>query len=144
VVEVAAVNAPPLIDPRLLSNLGPFFPLLAEVQQLPTVDVQNADFEALRDQFDDTNWSTVTGLVGIPCRVTPYISRRGNETRANYTVFDDRNCYIFLAGWFPEIRTKMRIVVTEPKRGLKDTYDIRSVGTDSQNITTKLYGEIIA
>jgi hypothetical protein len=133
------MNAQPLVNPALLGSLSAFYPLRADVEQLPTPDQLNADGEALRSA-----WTTVTGLTDIPARVTVYESRRGNEIRTNYSTYENRTYYILLAGWFPEIRMKMRLVVTEPKHGTQDVYDIRAVGFDSQNVTTKLFGEIIA
>lgn len=133
------MNDQPLVNPNLLASLTAFYPLRADVQQLPTPDAQNADGEALR-----SSWTAVPGLTSIPARVTVYESRRGNEIRGNYNIYEDRSYYILLAGWFPAIRMKMRLVVTEPKNGRQDIYDIRAVGFDSQNVTTKLFGEIIA
>jgi hypothetical protein len=133
------MNAQPLIHPNLFTTLGAFYPLTAEIQRLPSPDTQNADGEALR-----SDWTTVTGLTGIPARVEVYISRRGNEVRDKETVYERRSYYIQLAGWFPEIREKDRIITTEPKLGLSETYDIVSVGSDSQNFSTKLFGEVIA
>lgn len=133
------MNAQPLVHTGLLGSLGLFYPLRADVQQLPSPDQQNADGEALR-----SSWTTIPGLTGIPARVTVYESRRGNEIRDPWTIYENRSYYILLAGWYPEIRMKMRLIVTEPKRGLQDIYDIMAVGFDSQSITTKLFGQIIA
>ncbi len=130
---------PGIIDPRLMMTLGGFYTCTAEVQQLPTPDQQNADGEALR-----STWSTVPGLTGISCRVTAIQTRKGDEPRANYTVYEDANYYIELAGWFPTVRMKMRLVVSGPKRGLSTTYDIKGVQFDPMGTYTKVFGEVLA
>ncbi len=130
------MNPPPLIDPRLFGSMPQFFPQACEIQQLPATDEQNAIGEALV-----SDWATVTGLQSIPCYRSQFESRSGNEIRGAENIFTTRYFHIHLAGDYPSITDKMRATISDQYG--TTAYDIRSVYSDSQRASTKLYVEVI-
>lgn len=74
-------------------------------------------------------WKDKTGHVSIPCFVSSRSTQEQKGTLVIQTVLQTK---ILLSGYYPNILELMRVVVNSI------TYEISSVGHDSQTVFTKL------
>ena len=74
-------------------------------------------------------WKDMTGHTSIPCFVS---SKASQEQKANLLIQTVMQTRVLLSGYYPNILELMRVVVG----GI--TYEITSVGHDSQTVFTKL------
>jgi len=79
-------------------------------------------------------WKDKTSHVSIPCSVS---SREAQEQRANLVIQTTLQTKIKLSSYYPLIQTAMRAVCN----GV--TYEITSVGADSQTLFTTLMVQVV-
>lgn len=110
------------VHPRLMDRLAPgFFPARATIEA-------NAPTRAASGHPTPV-WTAVTGLRNIPASVSPFHFARSGELRRSEITIIEGTHRIGLAGSYPAITAKHRVVVTGPGAG---TYDITRPQTDGQ------------
>jgi head-tail adaptor len=111
-----------------MDRLAPgFFPARATVQaNTPTRSASGHPTPA---------WTPVVGLRNIPAAVSPNRFSRSGESRRTELTIAESSHRVGLAGAYPAITAKHRVVVTGPGAG---TYDITRPQTDGQTGLTVL------
>lgn len=89
-----------LVHPRLMTMLQPLYPSVCTIQD--STEVQDASGQP------GANWADKPGYVAISCRVGPVSGGERKSPREVYTVATHT---VALAGYYPGITTKMRVVV---------------------------------
>lgn len=115
-----------LIDPRLVSsvvNTADWFP------QRCTIQAGTRSRDAFGEWTDV--WNDQPNLVGIPCRRAPQ-SNAGAERQTQEATTTGYQWRAALAGYFPQITTKMRAVID----GV--VHDIDNVDWDANHTLTYL------
>ena len=115
-----------LIHPDMLTRLPRFYPATCTIQE-PT----------LVNTYGEVSytWANVTGMVSIPCRVTP-VQQRSAEVSTPEQVYWVDWVRIALAGDY-EVEPDQRAVVDSVN------YDIRGVEHDGNAVTTYLMCRVV-
>jgi SPP1 family predicted phage head-tail adaptor len=116
------------IHSRLFASLGSFFPDVAQIQERPNPEGQDAAGQPV------TSWSALVGHEAIGCRVAP---AGGNERRSVNQVVAQSTHVILLTGAYPDVTARMRVVVDG------QAYDILLAETDGNQVMTRLVCEVI-
>lgn len=124
-----------LVDDRLVPRLASrgFYPDRATIElNTPTRTGSGAE---------TPGWAGVPGLVNIPAAVSPMIFTRAGEQRSGDRTVSETTHRIGLAGSFPGINSRHRIVVTGAHAGI---YDVIRQDLDSQAAMTVLEARIVS
>ena len=118
--------ARPLIDPRMMGQLGTFYPGSCTIQQgTETLDAAGQP---------SYTWTNLAAHTAIPCHVAP---AGGGEVKGpDYTTVIYSHT-IALAGYYPTITAAMRAVVGAA------TYDVLAVENDSLGKSTRLRVQVV-
>lgn len=112
-----------LVHPRLMDRLAQsHFPSRATIEtNSPTRTPSGHPM---------SSWAPVAGLANIPAAVSPlHTGRGGGEQRTSDLTIIEATHRIGLAGAFPAITAKHRVVITGPSAGI---YDITRPQSDGQ------------
>jgi len=116
-----------IIDPRMLTQLGNFYPSMATIQESMEVQDGSGDVTLV--------WANKAGHVDLPCRIGP---SGGREIRQENQTYSMSTHTIGLRGNYP--------LVTVEDRAVDDgavIYNILAVESDDQDASTYLYVEIV-
>lgn len=83
------------------------------------------------------SWANVSGLVDLPCRLSPTNRTSIREARADANPYIEHGYTIAINGYYSTITAKMRAVVDSVN------YDIVSVEHDGNSKTTRLQVQVV-
>ncbi len=92
-------------------------------------------------QADLTNWTDVSGMVGIACMASPLTINRpstSDEIQANSYTAEMDTFHVLLDGFYPTIRQRYRAVISGGPFDVATALDIMGAESDSQGIMTRL------
>ena len=119
------VSRMPLIDDRLLTAIGDFFPAECDIQErTDTLDAAHQPIPA---------WADIAGLTELPCRKAP---SSGGEYKRPDKTFATNVSIIEIAGYYSDIEVINRVVIGT------DYYDILLIEHDGSSKLTRIIGEI--
>ena len=115
----------PLIDDRLLTAIGDFFPTECDIQErTDTLDAAHQPIPA---------WADIAGLTELPCRKAP---SSGGEYKRPDKTFATNVSIIEIAGYYSDIEVINRVIIGT------DYYDILLIEHDGSSKFTRIIGEI--
>lgn len=115
-----------MINPRLMATLAPIYTSLGTIQA--AAEARDAAGQPIK------TWANLVGHGNISCHIE---ITGGHETKATNQVYATATHEINLAGYYPLITPKMRLV-----DGDGNTFDILLVDHETFKAFTKLIAEI--
>lgn len=116
-----------MIHPRLFELLGNHYPGRCTIQT--STEIEDAAGQPI------PAWSDLAGHIDLQCRVAP---SGGSERKATNQVYSVSTHVVELAGWYPQISSKMRVVADD---GL--VLDILLPEHDGNHATTRLVCQVV-
>ena len=116
-----------IIHPKMPVSLSYLFP--------STVSIQSYTSTASASGEETKTWATVSGLSGLPCRVSP---TGGIKSKSTLLVYSKATHVITIPAKYTNITVKMRAV---DDAGV--TYEIIAVLHDDEDVLTKLVCEVV-
>lgn len=115
-----------IISPRMFASLAAFFPNVCTIQEASeTRDAAGQPIPTWADKYQ-----------AVACRVQP---AGANERRAAEGIYSTATHTVALAGYYPAITAKMRLVVFSDDL----TLDILGAESDAGHNHTRVYCEVV-